>query len=468
MVWFRLDLRLADNPALRKAVEDGAAVLPVYIHAPDEEGRWPEGGASRWWRHQALRDLDAQWRELGGRLILRQGSSLEVLRSLVRESGACGVLWNRRYEPAVMARDSRIKAALKQDGIGAESFNGNLLFEPFTIANKSDKPFRVFTPFYKHLQNFSQPEPVWVDVRDLHPVGHDLPSLELEDLELRPRIAWDGGLQAAWNPTRKGVLERLTMFQQDALEKYSETRDIPGIDGTSRLSPYLHFGQIGPREVLAQTDANRRGAGKFIAEVYWREFAYNILYHFAQTPEIPLREEFTHFPWRDDAPALRAWQKGLTGYPIVDAGMRQLWQTGWMHNRLRMVVASFLVKHLLISWSAGARWFWDTLVDADLASNTLGWQWAGGCGADAAPYFRVFNPITQGEKFDPEGRFTRTFVPELAGLPDQYLFKPWEAPAHILRAAKVRLGEDYPLPIVDHITARNQALAAFEAIKKSS
>jgi deoxyribodipyrimidine photo-lyase len=468
IVWFRRDLRLADNPALREAQQCGVPIVAVYIHAPEEAGKWPEGGASRWWLHHALADLDGQLRKLGGRLILRRGPSLEALRHLLRETGASGVLWNRRYEPLAMARDSRIKASLRAAEVRADSFNGLLLHEPVNIATLGGKPYRVYTPFYKSLLKRPVPPPAQVDESALTFACADLASEPLEALELLPRVAWDSGLAKFWDPTRAGALERLRGFRLNRVRNYGENRNFPGVDGTSRLSPYLHFGQIGAREVMHAVPGSVDGEEKFRSEIYWREFAYNILYHFPHTLEQPLNANFARFPWRQDVVALDAWQRGQTGYPIVDAAMRQLWQTGWMHNRLRMIVASFLVKHLLISWEHGMAWFWDTLVDADLASNTFGWQWAGGCGADAAPYFRIFNPVNQGESFDADGDFTRHYCPEIAGLPDKFLFRPWDAPLEVLRLAKVRLGNDYPHPIVDNQKGRTRALAAYNAIKKTA
>ena len=472
--WFRLDFRLADNPSLRAAMERGGSVVPVFIWSPEEEEEWPPGAASRWWLQQSLAALAARLREAGLRLVIRRGPTLESLRALAKETGAGAVFWNRRYEPAVIACDAKVKEALGSDGLAAESFNAALLHEPWTIQNQSKKPFQVFTPFWKHcLAKPDPPEPLPAPKNILAPSKWPK-SLALDDLELEPKINWADGLRAEWQPGEAGATANLNRFLSKAFDDYTDQRNRPDVTGTSRLSPHLHFGEISPRQVwhgLRQM-ASKRGlpverwrASQFLAEIGWREFAHHLLFHFPHTPTEPLRADFKNFPWRKDAAWLRAWQKGRTGYPIVDAGMRELWATGWMHNRVRMIVASFLVKDLLLPWQEGARWFWDTLVDADLAQNTLGWQWTAGCGADAAPYFRVFNPTSQGEKFDPHGHYVRKWCPELAKLSDKWLHKPWQAPMETLAHAGVELGRDYAEPIVSHAIAREVALEAFARIK---
>lgn len=466
LVFFRQDLRLEDNPALSAAIERGA-VVPVFIDLSEEDPNWSLGGAARWWLHHALADLDAQLRALGGRLILRRGDPLEVLGGLAAETGADAVYWNRRYEPAAIGHDSDLKAALRERGLEVRSFNAGLLHEPWEIASGSGDPYRVFTPFSKCVLREPLPPPVGFPRDRLRWNASWPASARLEELRWLPRIPWDEGFFDAWKPTRAGALERLETFVQRSVADYREARDFPAIDGTSRLSPALRWGQLGPREVVAALGPARElpGGAVFLNEILWREFAYHILFHFPQTPEEPLQAKYARFPWKPDAALQEAWKTGRTGYPIVDAGMRQLWQTGWMHNRVRMVVGSLLVKHLLQPWQVGARWFWDTLVDADLASNTLGWQWAGGCGADAAPYFRIFNPMTQGKKFDPQGHYVRRWVPELARLPNALLHEPWTAPAEVLAACGVRLGETYPRPVVDHRAGRERALAAFKSLQ---
>ena len=469
IVWFRLDLRLADNPALAAAVAHGGPVIPVYIHDPEAEGDWKPGGASDWWLHHALEDLGAQLDKAGSPLVIRKGESLKELQKLVEETGADLVVWNRRHEPAVVARDTLVKTKLRNAGLKAESFNGNLLHEPHLVKNLSGNPFQVFTPFWKNcLANLKFGEPLKAP-RKLTPPAKAPKSAALKELSLLPKIKWDVQMREAWEPTRAGGEKRLKAFVAKAVKAYPTDRDIPKIDGTSKLSPYLHFGQISPLEIV---DAVRsvgalgtKGGDKFVAEVGWREFGHHLLHHFPETTDRPLRREFEKFPWAPDKKLLRAWQRGRTGYPVVDAGMRQLWATGWMHNRVRMIAASVLVKHFLQPWQAGSKWFWDTLVDADLASNTLGWQWAGGCGADAAPYFRVFNPVLQGLKFDPDGEYVRRWVPELAKVPAEWIHEPWNAPMHVLAEAGVTLGKDYPAPLVSLEAGRDRALAAFKDLR---
>jgi len=474
LVWLRLDLRLADNPALQAAVKRGGPVIPVFIHAPDEEAPWQPGGASRWWLHQSLAALAADLRAAGSKLILRRGPSFATLRDLVNETGAGAVFWNRRYEPAVVARDAAIREGLLAEGLKAESFNGALLNEPWTIRNQSGKPFQVFTPFWRHCLARPGPAGPSPAPRKLAAPRRWPGFLPLAALDLEPRIRWAEGMRRAWRPGAAGAHAQLRRFLKDAVSNYAGDRNHPDRAGTSRLSPHLHFGEITPRQIWHAVRRHAEAkhipetewrAWPFLTEIGWREFAHHLLHHFPHTPAEPLRADFKRFPWRRDAAGLRAWQKGRTGYPILDAGMRELWATGWMHNRVRMIVASFLVKDLLLSWTEGARWFWDTLVDADLAQNTLGWQWTAGCGADAAPYFRVFNPVSQGGKFDPNGDYVRRWCPELAKLPAEWMHQPWQAPPEMLARIGLRIGRDYPRPIVSHAIARKTALEAFARIK---
>jgi deoxyribodipyrimidine photo-lyase len=474
LVWFRQDLRVADNPALDAAVRAGGAVVPLYVYAPQEEGAWPPGAASRYWLHGSLMQLQQDLRALGARLIVRHAEdTLAELKAVASACGATRVLWNRRYEPSAIARDRRIKSALQAAGLEVASYNGALLREPWEVANKAGAAFQVFTPFWRHCLKLADPaEPVPAPQRLAAPERWP-ESQRLEELALLPRIDWAAGIRAAWTPGSAAGLEHLEQFLNDAFDQYPNARDRPDVAGTSHLSPYLHFGEISPRQIWHRLRrfAQARGQhttwrqSQFLTEVGWREFAHHLLYHFPQTPEHPLRANFARFPWNSDPSAARAWQLGKTGYPIVDAGMRQLWHTGWMHNRVRMIVGSFLVKDLLLPWSAGAAWFWDTLVDADLASNTLGWQWVAGCGADAAPYFRIFNPITQATRFDPEGTYIRKWVPELADLPGRWIHEPWAAPPEALGAAGVRLGIDYPHRLVDHGVAHERALEALATLR---
>ena len=446
LVWFRQDLRLSHNPALAAALARSAAVVPVYLWAPEEEGGWPPGAASRWWLHRSLARLGEELEKRGSRLIVRRGPTLETLRRLAVESGAGGVFWNRRYEPAAMARDREVKTKLRESGLEADSFNGSLLFEPWTIKNTGGQPFQVFTAFWRACSR-QAPAPAGPRAPGGLPAPAEWPqSLPLADLGLEPAIDWAAGFREVWEPGEAGARRQLRRFAREALAGYPVDRDRPAIAGTSRLSPHLHFGEISPREVWDQITAlmgeQRTGCEAWLRQIGWREFAFHLLYHNPETPQQGLRRQFDGFPWRAVAEDFKAWKRGRTGYPLVDAGMRELWRTGWMHNRARMVVGSFLVKHLLIRWQEGAAWFWDTLVDADLANNTLGWQWVAGCGADAAPYFRIFNPALQAGKFDPAGEYVLRWVPEAA------------------TAA-------YPRPIVDHAEARARALAAFERVTRS-
>jgi deoxyribodipyrimidine photo-lyase len=469
LVWFRQDLRLADNPALQAAIAAGDSVIPVYIHDIKSEGEWSPGGATQWWLHHALIDLAEQFNKAGSPLIIRQGDSLKELEKLINETGATSVVWNRRYEPLIVKRDTEIKTQLRNKGLKAESFNGSLLHEPQKIKNLSGNPFQVFTPFWKNcLANLQFGIPVKAP-KKIQGLSQSVSTVSIDSLKLLPKIKWDQQFSKEWNPTRAGAESRLAEFKKSPVKDYNEARDIPNVDGTSRLSPYLHFGQISPLEIytaIKETPfAETKSGQRYIAEIGWREFGYHLLHHFNHTPEKALRKEYDDFPWQSDPKLLRAWQKGKTGFPIVDAGMRQLWLTGWQHNRVRMIAASVLVKHLLQPWQDGAKWFWDTLVDADLASNTLGWQWAGGCGADAAPYFRVFNPVLQGEKFDPNGDYVRKYVPELANMPAEWIHKPWDAPADVLAKAGVVLGKNYPVPAIGLTEGRDRALAAFKKLR---
>ncbi|NYZ15729.1 deoxyribodipyrimidine photo-lyase [Azospirillum sp. RWY-5-1] len=470
IVWFRQDLRLADNPALSLAAASGAPVIPLFVL---EEGGRPLGGASRWWLHHALARLAGSLAALGSPLVLRRGEPAAVLDALIAETGADTVLWNRRYEPDAVAVDSAIKAGLRERGLTVRSHNAALLFEPWEIRNKSGDPFRVFTPFWRAcLGAPPPPRPLPAPVSLTSP-AKPVTGDALDGWGLPPtKPDWAGGLREAWVPGEAAAREGLLDFLDGPVATYGGDRDRPGIDGTSRLSPHLRFGEIGPRQVwhAARHAADARpgaapGVDAFLREIGWREFSVHLLHANPGLPDTPLDPRFAAFPWTDDAAAAGAWRRGRTGYPIVDAGMRQLWETGWMHNRVRMIAASFLIKDLLQPWQTGEAWFWDTLVDADAANNAAGWQWVAGCGADAAPFFRVFNPILQGEKFDPDGAYVRRFVPELAKLPDAWIHKPWQAPPAVLCAAGVTIGRDYPAPIIDHALARDRALAAFKAVK---
>lgn len=467
LVWFQRDLRLADNPALAAACTRHEHVVPVYIHAPEEEAPWQPGGASRWWLHHSLAALQKSCDKLGAPLIIRQGDSLTELRQLIRETGAKDVYWNRLYEPALLARNKRVKEALRADGIAAESFNAALLFEPWEMKTlAAGEPYRVFTPFYKAMLPRLPARAVVPAPRKLQSPKKVLDSLPLEALDLLPKIPWDQGFHAHWTPGEAGAQQRLEQFCMGTLTRYKDARDLPAANATSRLSAHLHFGEISPVQIHARclrlmAENPNPGVLKntegYIREVIWREFAHHLLFHYPHTPGQPMYEKFAAFPWRKNyADDLRRWQRGQTGFPIVDAGMRELWHSGIMHNRVRMIVASLLTKNLLIPWQEGARWFWDTLVDASLANNTLGWQWTAGCGADAAPYFRVFNPVLQSNKFDAEGTYIRRWVPELAALIAKDIHAPWEL---------AQPPKDYPAPMVDLPVSRDRALAAYQDIR---
>jgi len=469
LVWFRRDLRLADNPALAEAAETGAPVIPVYVLDERLEGR-PIGGAARWWLNKSLRALAASLEMVGSRLVLRRGDAGEQIGRLVAETGASAVFWNRLYEPEAAARDRAVAERLRASGVRAEAFKGSLLAEPGAVLNGSGGPYRVYTPFARALRaHVGWPKlrraPERLIVPSSWPASEDLDAWGLHPA----RPDWSAGFD--WTPGEEAANARLHGFLDEALDAYPTARDRPDVDGTTRLSPHLHWGEIGPAQVLCaargaaeQGRAGERAADKLIGEIAWREFNAHTLHHLPHMPDRPLRPPFERFPFRDDPDGLEGWRRGRTGYPIVDAGLRQLWATGWMHNRVRMIVASFLVKDLLIDWRQGEAWFWDTLVDADAANNAANWQWIAGSGQDAAPFFRIFNPVTQGEKFDPEGAYVRRWIPELKSLPDAYVHKPWTAPAPVLARAGVRIG-DYPAPVVDHGQARTRALEAFATLK---
>lgn len=467
LVWLRRDLRLADHPALVAACDAHDRVLPVYIHAPHEEGTWAAGAASKWWLHRTLRALGQALAERGGRLHLAAGDSRETLERLIAQSGASAVYWTRCYEPAVIERDSGIKAALRRRGITVESQPGNLLAEPWRISGTQERPYKVFTPFWRKLESQLTPLPPLPEPRARH-WARLAGSLPLAALELEPRIAWAGGLARSWCPGEAGARDSLRRFLDRALADYGAGRDRPAQAGTSRLSPHLHFGEITARQIhhalhrrAARALAPARASiAAYLRQLGWRDFAHHLLYHYPGTCERNFNRRFDAFGWTEpDAAALERWQRGRTGVPLVDAGMRELWSTGWMHNRVRMIVASFLTKNLRLHWLHGARWFWDTLVDADLANNTLGWQWVAGSGADAAPYFRVFNPFTQSGRFDPEAAYLKRWLPELASLPARLLHEPWRDPAALA-------GCGYPEPMIDLKTSREAAIAAYKALPR--
>lgn len=477
IVWFRQDLRLTDNPALSAAAERGS-VLPVYVLDEVHPGERAIGGAGRWWLQRSLEALEESLKERGSKLLFARGDPVEVIQELVEDTDADAVFWNRCYEPFAIGRDKALKSALTQRGIETKSFNASLLFEPWEIETKTGDPYRVYTPFSRACLAKATPgQPRPAPERLTTPLNKGR-SLPLDELDLLPgQPDWSSGLAETWSPGESFASNKLEHFLDNLAEDYATKRDRPDEDGTSRLSPYLHWGEISPRQAWhatlsacggAEALAQGTGPGTFLRELLWREFGYHILYHFPHLPEREMKDAFAAFPWDDDQDARNAWRFGQTGYPIVDAGMRQLRITGWMHNRVRMIVGSFLAKDLIEDWRHGERWFWDNLVDADLASNTLGWQWIAGCGPDAAPYFRIFNPVKQGEKFDPHGSYVRRWVPELAKLGAADIHAPWDAPLMHLAHAGVRLGGTYPKPLVNHKLARERALSALRSIKQSA
>lgn len=474
ILWYRDDFRLSDHAPLRAAVASGAPIIPLYVLDDETPGPWRLGGASRWWLHHSLAALAADLSARGGRLVIRRGDACAVIRQLARECQAQALYFHRGYTPAEADRERRLWRELG-DSLEIRRFPGRLLVEPEQVKTGAGEPFKVFTPFWRACLSLPEPEAPAPAPEHLAPPPPEVTGLDLDDLALLPRTPdWAGGLRDNWRPGEAGAWERLTAFLDAAVVGYAADRDLPGHPGTSRLSPHLHFGEISPRQVWHAVRglqvgyaAATKGGDAFLREVGWREFCQHLLHHWPRLPTEPFNPRFAHFPWREDEAAFGAWRRGQTGYPLVDAGMRELWHTGWMHNRVRMVVASFLVKHLLVPWQRGQDWFWDTLVDADLANNAGSWQWVAGCGADAAPYFRIFNPVLQGQKFDARGDYVRRWVPELRRLPDRDLHAPFAAGQASLAAAGVRLGVDYPAPLVEHDFARQRALAALATLREA-
>ncbi|HJS86297.1 MAG TPA: deoxyribodipyrimidine photo-lyase [Acetobacteraceae bacterium] len=466
LLWFRNDLRLSDHAALTAAVESGHDVLPVYVLDEGAAGIWAPGGASRWWLHHSLAALDASLSRMGARLILRRGSAGEHLRSIARETKAVALHAGRAVEPWARTQESALEAALSEDGVAVHWHRTVMLFDQDALRTKSGGPFHVYSPFARAcMETGGPPPPLPAPARVSAPAR--LPRSDCSEAWalLPAHPDWAGEIRATWTTGEAAAQDRLRRFVPVTLADYAAGRDRPRAEGTSRLSPHLHFGEISPVQVWhAAREIEGRGSGKFIGELLWREFSIHLLWHQPHLPDRPLRAAFASMAYRDDPAGLRAWQRGRTGIPIVDAGMRQLWRTGWMHNRVRLIAASFLVKHLLINWREGEAWFWDTLVDADLANNSASWQWVAGSGTDSAPFVRIFNPVLQARKFDPDGDYVRTYVPELASLPAPEIHAPWEVPEIVLRGAGVVLGRTYPRPILDLGTGRARALAAYAGL----
>ena len=471
LFWFRQDLRLADNPGLLAALNNGPAIL-IYIYEKDLSDH-AIGGASKWWLHHSLVSLNAS---VENHLNIYCGSPEDIIFELVEKYGIESVYWNRCYEPWRINQDKQIKTKLKQNSIYCESFNASLLWEPWEVLKKDGTMYKVFTPYYKNGCMSAAPcrKPL-AKPKDITVFFDSSNSSTVQDLNLLPDIKWYSEIENTWDVGEVAAIKKLKIFLKNGINNYKNARDFPGQKGVSQLSPYLHYGEISPNQVwhavkhlMVDKQVNINNVESFMSELGWREFSYYLLYFFPELPHKNFQSKFNHFSWRKSKKLLVAWQKGLTGYPLVDAGMRELWQTGYMHNRVRMVVASFLVKNLRIHWREGAKWFWDCLVDADLANNSASWQWVAGSGADAAPYFRIFNPTTQGEKFDAHGEYVKYYVPELSKIPNKYLFKPWEAPSDILKEAGVILGKNYPYPIVDLKKSREEALATFKNLNGQS
>jgi len=466
--WFRQDLRIVDNPGLSKSLKSDK-VLPIYILDDINSNDFAMGAASRWWLHNSLRELN---KNLDNKLSLYKGDPLEILESLSSRFNIKGIFWNRCYEPWRIERDKKIKSKFIEKDIIVETFNSALLWEPWEILKSDNTPYKVFTPYYRKGCLMSEAPRKPLSAPNLNTLFEDKENvLQLDDLNLLPRIKWYKEMEKLWEPGEKGAHKKLESFLSDGLLGYKEGRNFPSKKNVSQLSAHMHFGEISPNQVWHRAKLKKdlprieKDLDHFLSELGWREFSYNLLFHFPELPRENLQKKFDNFPWIENEILFDKWKKGLTGYPIVDAGMRELWQTGYMHNRVRMIVGSFLVKNLLLHWHKGEEWFWDCLIDADLASNSASWQWVAGSGADAAPYFRIFNPILQGKRFDPDGSYIKKFIPELEQLPSKYLFSPWEAPIEVLSEANIELGSDYPEPIVDLIKSRDRALEAFSTIR---
>ena len=473
IVWFRNDLRLEDNPALHAACEREAPILPIFVLETDN-GLRPLGAASRWWLHHSLAALAGALKKAGAELLFYGGEASTIVPALVKESGAGALVFNRRYGKSGRDLDEVIGKAVEKAGCAVESFNGRLLNEPWQVETKGGGPYGVFTPYWKSVKAKGLPDGTLPKHGKLQgatspaaPKGSTLDGLGL----LPSKVNWAEGWDETWTPGEAGAASRLSEFLEDHLKDYRSERNTLASRGTSHLSPHLRFGEISPRQIVAAvkeetTKASAEDAESFLSEIVWREFDYHNLYYHPDVAETNLHDKYDGMAWETPKKAeLDAWKKGRTGFPVVDAGMRELWRTGFMHNRVRMITASFLIKDLLCDWRVGEKWFWDCLCDADPANNTMNWQWVAGSGADASPFFRVFNPVTQGERYDPDGDYIRRWVPELAKLSKKAIHAPWEASEAELKEAGVALGKTYPSPMLDHKTARDRALAAYKKIK---
>ncbi|MDG2313340.1 MAG: deoxyribodipyrimidine photo-lyase [Alphaproteobacteria bacterium] len=466
--WFRQDLRLTDNPSLNEASKLGE-VLPLYIFDNVNVDRNSIGGAAQWWLHQQLNSLN---KSLDDKLCILEGDALKLIPDLIAKTGASGIFWNRCYEPWRISRDKILKENILSENIEVRSFNGSLLWEPWEVLKKDGSPYKVFTPFYKRGCMAADPPRTPIHKpKSMKLYSAKNHSQSLLSLSLLTNKQWEANLAKHWNIGESAAQTQLHTFINRALKNYKNDRDFPAISSTSKLSVHLHWGSISPNMIwyetkkLQETKNSNIGINTFMSQLAWREFSYSLLYYFPNLPNKNLQSKFDNFPWRKDRKLLKSWQKGRTGYPIIDAGMRELWETGYMHNRVRMISGSFLVKNLLMDWRDGEAWFWDTLVDADLANNSASWQWIAGCGADAAPFFRIFNPTRQSQRFDPKGLYIRKWLPEISRLPTKYIHEPWLAPSDVLLNSNIVIGNNYPHPIVDHSVTRKYALDCFNKIK---
>ncbi len=468
LYWYRFDLRITDNPALSTAVNECDELAIIYILDKNNAGEWEIGSASKWWLHYSLAALHKQLVKRDSILQFFIGDSNSTLLKICEKFKINSVYWNRTYEPNLIIRDKEIKKCLTGINVKVKSFNSTLFYEPWDSLKNDGTPYKVFTPFWKHIQKKGLPSNIYKNINSF-PRTLNISAVDLDSYELLPRSNWADGLKSNWKPGELGAKQRFKIFKETALNTYSDARDFPSKPMTSKLSPHLHFGEISSRFITTQLLKNQNSFelyAAFIRQLVWREFAYHLLFHYQEMATVPLNTKYNRFPWATNYhKQLSAWQKGLTGIPLVDAGMRELWKTGWMHNRIRMIVGSFLTKNLLIPWQEGAKWFWNTLVDADLANNSFAWQWITGCGADASPYYRIFNPILQSKKFDPEGKYIRKWIPELTQLSDKFIHAPWEASFIELKNSGVILAKNYPRPIVDLQGSRNKALQAYKEIR---
>jgi len=464
ILWFRKDLRLMDNPALVEA-NLNAEIIPIFILDDTNPEENKMGAASRVWLYHSLKSLNIS---LQKKINFYSGDPVKIISELINNYNINGVYWNRCYEPWEIRRDKKIKDLLKIKKVKAKSFNGSLIREPWEVLKEDQTPYKVFTALYKkaYLNSDIKVE-VINEPTKINYSTKIFSSNTLDTLKLLPNLSWADNIIKYWQVGEKNAHLKMTEFFKKGIDDYKEGRNFPFKKNVSRLSPHIHFGEISPKQlwVKAKSISSNKNTEHFVSEICWREFSYYLLYHFPNLPKDNLQKKFNNFPWKENNYYFDSWKKGKTGYPIIDAGMRELYETGYMHNRVRMIVASFLVKNLLIHWHKGERWFWDCLFDADLANNSASWQWVAGSGADAAPYFRIFNPVTQGVKFDVDGQYTKQYVPELKDMPNKYLFSPWEAPDDVLNKANVVLGGNYPKPIIDIKESREKALYSFSLIK---